>query len=300
MMEDNEVAKTFISTIIGEQIHELELVPQETARFLPEQKKARDTYIVCQIDFLAKLDTATGSETVTVEVLKSKKATDIIWFRQYFDTRYRVENSGCEESGKIGARQIYSIYILLDDKLGVGNVPVIEINHKAKDGTANRELLDVCSEFIDSCHGRSWIVQVPELKKPRRNEIETLLSIFDRSYRVFFSGQIVNVPQIDFLEKFSPVLQRLLQALEIPEIIHQMNAEDDYIGYIRNVESSRAAKELIILKNKRETEKNEKTVKERSRIIEEKDRLIEKMSSDIAEIKRLMLLLNLKNSNTEN
>ncbi|MDR0697864.1 MAG: hypothetical protein LBG28_01385 [Tannerella sp.] len=40
------------------------------------------------------------------------------------------------------------------------------------------------NEFAESLHHRSRIVQVPELKGRRRNDLEILLSIFDQANRM--------------------------------------------------------------------------------------------------------------------
>ncbi|MDR2466241.1 MAG: hypothetical protein LBD35_02510 [Prevotellaceae bacterium] len=291
MMEDEDTAKAFISAIINEQIRELKPAPPV--------EKANKTYAICQLDFLAKLDTAAGGKTVKVEVLKTQFSTNIMWFRRYPDIlpdmRYPDENNGSEESGKVEARQIYCIYILLGNlfgyKSGVKDIPVIEVSRKTTNGTTNgttnESQLDECNDFIDGCHCRSWIVQIPELKKPRRNELETMLCIFDRNYRVFFSDQVMNVPLMSLSEKFSPISERLMQALETQEVINQMNAEEFYIESIRYSESILAEKELLVAKNNREIAERKKELMKKNK------KEIEEASREFAEIKQL--LLNMRN-----
>ncbi|MDR2423598.1 MAG: hypothetical protein LBD59_02600, partial [Prevotellaceae bacterium] len=93
MMEDNKVAKKFISTIISEQIEELEFAPQETVFTPYEKKEAAVNYTVCRLDFLAKINTASGCKTVIIEVQKAKMPTDIMRFRRYLGTQYQAANN---------------------------------------------------------------------------------------------------------------------------------------------------------------------------------------------------------------
>ena len=126
LSEDEKVAKKFISTIIGEQINEPEIIPRETTL---AHLKGKDGYVVgytvCSLDFLANIDTATGRETVIIELQKAKLPTDIMRFRRSLDERHRDERNDYEENGKITAKQIYCIFFI-DDKFGVGGVPVMK------------------------------------------------------------------------------------------------------------------------------------------------------------------------------
>jgi hypothetical protein len=278
MMEDNKVAKKFISTIIGEQIEELEFAPQEIAYPISEKKDATVNYTVCRLDFLARIDTASGCKTVIIEVQKAKMPTDIMRFRRYLGTQYQAANNSYEESGKIKARQIYCIFFL-GDKLGIDGVPVIEINHKAKDRTTNEELPDLHNEFIDSLHHRSWIVQVPELPQRRRNEIEILLSVFDQSHRFIDNHHILDISEMDFSEEFRPVIRRLQQALESPNIKNQMIAEDDYIECFK-------INEREIAKQRQSIEEKDKTIEEKDKTIEEKDKTIFAITQSLLELQQ--------------
>ena len=282
MMEDNKVAKKFISTIIGEQIEEMEYAPQEATVDLFDKKEAPMNYTVCRIDFLAKITTETGLKTVIIEVQKAKMPTDIMRFRRYLGAQYEAENNSYKEGRQTKARQIYCIFFL-GDKLGVDGVPVIEINHKAKDRTTNEELPDLHNEFIDSLHHRSWIVQVPELPQRRRNEIEILLSVFDQSYSTSVNSHILNILEMDFPEEFRPVIRRLQQALESQDIKNKMIAEDDLIEYLQDTERLVEEQKTKIEEKDKALEEKDKTIEEKDKVIEEKDKAIEEKDQVIEE-----------------
>jgi hypothetical protein len=113
------------------------------------------------------------------------------------------------------ARQIYCIF-LLGHAIGITEHPVIRVDYKAEDFVTKEEL--PCSnEFIQSLHHRSWIVQIEQLKRRRRNDLEKLLSIFDQENRTR-NEHILNVNEDDFPESFRSIIRRLRMASEIEDI----------------------------------------------------------------------------------
>ncbi|MDR1331725.1 MAG: hypothetical protein LBK07_06430, partial [Tannerella sp.] len=91
MMEDNRVAKAFLSAIIQEEVVELDFASQErTARIRTDgRKKAKPEtettqYTVCRFDFTARIALPDGRfKTVMIELQKAKLASDIMRFRRY-------------------------------------------------------------------------------------------------------------------------------------------------------------------------------------------------------------------------
>ena len=95
LMEDAKVAKLLISSIIGEEIEELEFRPQE---FSTDIDKSRlegrtGTLTVYRLDFSAKIKSDEGSKNVIIEIQKAKFATDIMRFRTYLGNQYSDSNS---------------------------------------------------------------------------------------------------------------------------------------------------------------------------------------------------------------
>ncbi len=91
-MEDNRVAKLFLSAITGLDIVTLTFLPQELSTEKKEDgKKARKKNIISaldlsiyRLDFSAQVKEANGTETVIIlEIQKSKFANEGMRFRKY-------------------------------------------------------------------------------------------------------------------------------------------------------------------------------------------------------------------------
>jgi hypothetical protein len=272
MMEDNKVAKSFLSAIIDEQIIELDFSAQERTTQVQKTKKRQDdeeeddsVLTVCRVDFAAKILTSLGYKTVTIELQKAKLSSDIMRFRRYLGVHYQdKENSYDEDREK--ARQIYCIF-LLDYGMDLPERPVLEVYYRMRDVTT-REKFDESNKFVVSLHHRSWIVQIRQLKSHRRNDLEKLLSIFDQDNRTS-NQHIMNVSEDDFPEEYSHIIRRLRKAGESEKIKKEMELEDDIIEELR--------------KNERKIEEQGKMIEEQGKVIEEKDKVIEKKDKVIGE-----------------
>ncbi|MDR1154964.1 MAG: hypothetical protein LBL04_09630, partial [Bacteroidales bacterium] len=134
MMEDEKVAKSFLSAIIEEEVQELDFSAQErTILKQPvqdEERKDGDTLCrtVCRLDFSAKISLPDGRfRTVAVEVQKAKLPTDIMRFRRYLGVHYHSRNNTYDDGKK--ARQIYCIFLLGYD-IGFPGHPVLQADSR--------------------------------------------------------------------------------------------------------------------------------------------------------------------------
>jgi hypothetical protein len=103
MMEDNRVAKAFLSVIIQEKVTELDFTAQEhTIRMPPKEdtepkKKPEGSGLnltVCRFDFSVRIATPEGEyKTVLIELQKAKLALDIMRFRRYPGLNYKNPNN---------------------------------------------------------------------------------------------------------------------------------------------------------------------------------------------------------------
>jgi len=277
MMEDNKVAKKFISAIIDEKVVELEFSPQEHVLTIDPN---RQNYTVYHLDFSAKIETDAGHHSVIIEVQKAKLPTDIMRFRSYLGGQYQNSSNSYEDSsGKQRALQIYCIFFL-GQGLGIKGVPVLEVNHHTIDRTTKKEVAGDKNEFIEGLHHRSWIIQIPELSKRRRNDLEKLLGVFDQSNRTS-DQHILNVSAEDFPEDYRPVIRRLQQAAENEAMKGTMIAEDYFLENFK-------INERIIAHQTKELLEKEKTLSEKEKALSEKDIVISEKDKEIAELKRLL------------
>jgi hypothetical protein len=241
MMEDNDVARRFISTIIGEEVIELTFAPQE---YVNQKKKKKDTsekdWNYYRLDFMARIRTNERLKAVMIEVQKISVGTDIIRFRRYLGGQYQnqIQTDGDDET----AIPIYCIFVI-GDGIGVEGIPVLKINPDVENAATGRKVQTGYNEFIESLHHRSWIVQVPELKNRSDNEMETLLSIFDQTKRAETDRFKIKVQQELFPEKCRPIIRRLKVAASDDEVSNAMQAQDDFLKDLRK---ERAEKEIAI------------------------------------------------------
>jgi hypothetical protein len=268
MMEDNTVAKLVVSSIIGEEVLELEPKPQERTREKLQIGSDDSSLTVYRLDFSAKIKVPDGQKLVHIEMQKASLPTDIPRFRRYLGEQYiDPDNNINTTNGTVGL-QIYCIYFLGKD-LGIKSVPVLKINSNVED-VATSEIIETKSDFIDSLHHKSWVVQINCLKDRRRNELEQLLAVFDQS-NITKDWHILNVSEEDFPEKFRLIIRRLKSAASDSKVKKQMKVEDEFVRYLQD---------CIRVERDKAIEEKDKEIEEQKKEIEEKDK-------EIAELKRL-------------
>jgi hypothetical protein len=97
LMEDNKVAKLFLSAVTGLDIRSLDFLPQELVA--DKKKSQKKTFLtalnlsIYRLDFSAKISEADGSEKVIIiEIQKSKFTHENMRFRKYLGKQYMNEN----------------------------------------------------------------------------------------------------------------------------------------------------------------------------------------------------------------
>jgi hypothetical protein len=285
MMEDNRVARAFISAIIQEEVTELDFTAKEqTVRLNRDAEPDPEIpqYTVCRFDFTARIAlSAGGYKTVLIELQKAKYATDIMRFRRYLGRHYQDTGNTWGDKDNPKARQIYCIFLLGYD-VDVPGCPVIRVDACAKDVTTNQKV-EASSEFIESLHHRSWIVQIKELKQRRRSDLEKLLSIFDQANRTQ-SHYILNINANDFPEAYRPIIDRLIRATVSEDIQMEMENEDDYYTEIRNRERLIVEQRVALAEQRKALGEKEKMIGEKEKALGEKDKVIEELKKQLADI----------------
>jgi hypothetical protein len=293
MMEDNRVAKAFLSAIIQEKVTELDFAAQEHTVRVPPKKESEPekkpegsglNLTVCRFDFSARIATPEGSfKTVLIELQKAKLASDIMRFRRYLGLNYKNPNNAYGEGNDRKACQIYCIF-LLGCGIGFPESPVIRVDSTVKDVTTDQPLYGP-NEFVDSLHHRSWIVQTEQLKSRRRTDLEKLLSIFDQENRTK-DHHILNVDEDDFPEEYRSVIRRLRMAFESEDIQIEMEMEDDYLEELRDREREIAQKEKALEEQGKALKEKEKALEEQGKALKEKDKVLEEQRRLIEELRK--------------
>jgi septal ring factor EnvC (AmiA/AmiB activator) len=219
---------------------------------------------------------------------KASLPNDIIRFRRYLGEQYTDPSNTVSTPDGIKGLQIYCLYFL-GQGLGIHDAPVLEINPNVKD-VATSKIITEKSDFIESLHHKTWIIQINCLKERRRNELEQLLSVFDQS-NITADWHILNIKEDDLPEKFRPIIRRLKSAASNSAVKRQMKAEDEFIRYLKDC--IRVARDKALEKNKKSLIEKEKTIEEKNKSLAEKDRSLaekdkenENLKNELEKLKR--------------
>jgi hypothetical protein len=275
LMEDSKVAKLLIGSIIGAEVLELEFRPKSfTTSVHLDPLSIKPTFTIYHLDFSAKIKTPEEEKLVIIEVQKAKLATDILRFRQYLGKQYSdkknvytVETQ--DGSNKTLALPIISIYFLGHSLESIHDIPVIHVNRKYIDAYSKAEITQK-DYFIKCLSHDSYVISIQDLKTRRRNELEILLSVFDQSNQTE-DQHILNVREEDFPEQFRSIIRRLQEAVEVPEIRDNMEAEDTYLDAFEDQERRAIAAEKIAQEERKKAqEERKKAQEERKKAQEER------------------------------
>ncbi|MBF0408180.1 MAG: hypothetical protein HQM10_12555 [Candidatus Riflebacteria bacterium] len=289
LLNDKKIAKIILSTMLDKEIAELEIKPTETP--IPDDNMPVK-YSVFRLDFAAKIKAEDGTLTsVIIEMQKAKLPNDILRFRRYIastyqstDNTYKVKsqktNKNTVEKAKTIAKSrtvgipIYPVYIL-GHLLENANFPVIRVDRNYIN-VATGETIKETNEFIEGISHNALIIQLPALKKNRRNSLEKLLTLFDPSF-ITDDRHLLDINEKDVPEKYKVVFRRLLQAAQTPAIKKMMDQEDEYLDSLIDLEHAIAeAKQEIAEKDITIAEKDN-AIAEKDNAIAEKDKLIAEM-----------------------
>ena len=242
LLDDNRVARLFLSTLIGQEIVELSFRPTEH-RVDVEQRSVT----VFRMDFSARIVLPGGKENlVIIEIQKAKYATDIMRFRKYLGQQYLSnQNSYITHNGEVRALPILSIY-LLGHSLENTDIPVIRVVRQYLDA-AGQTTHSGREEFIESLTHDSIIVQIPHLNHRRQNDLECLLGIFDQSQKDPIDAHTLSIREEDYPEKFQGIIRRLMKAISEPNVRETMEVEDDYLEELEDMERMIAEKDAVIV-----------------------------------------------------
>jgi hypothetical protein len=277
LMEDNDVAKTIISAIIEEDIDELDFLPQE--RILTLEKQPLTVY---RLDFSAKIKTNQGNyKHVIIEIQKAKLPSDIMRFRRYLGEQYRKKDnvyiSVHNDKSIKKAMPILTIYFL-GHRLHTLKAPVIKVKRDCIDIRTGSALIGK-EDFIESLTHDSFIIQIPELSKEKRTELESILSVFDQRYIADDSRHTLVMNEKEYPKKYHAIIRRLQRAISDPEMKDRMDIEDEIIEDLQTMERDIAEKEKVI-------KEKDVMINEKDGVIKEKDRVIEELKSTLSQISK--------------
>ncbi len=243
LLEDQTSAVLLLSSIIGESIESLEFLPQENIVQL--ERRALTVY---RLDFAAKIKTEQGYKQVLIEVQKAKLPSDVMRFRRYLGEQYAkksntylIEYNGIQQKIPL---PIISIYFL-GYSLEKIKTPIIKVNRRYYD-LVNQEEIQQTEAFIESLTHDSYVIQIAELHQAHRNELEQLLLIFAQHQQLATDEHILEIDEQSYPEKYRPLMRRLQQAAQEPDVRKTMDAEDEILQDLQAMEQVIADKDQLL------------------------------------------------------
>jgi hypothetical protein len=191
LMENQRIAKFFLSTILEQQIEEITVLPKKfTYKLDPtkiskeekEKKGKKNTdeyYFMLSLDFMATVLTDKGDRRkILIELRKPWYVPEVIRFRKSFEQYVRKEAI----DGKT-ILPIKAIYIL-GNNLAEIDCPFIKGGHTYID-MINKKPIDTKSKFMECLTPDSYVIQARRITDVRyTTNLDKLLSIFEQKYFV--------------------------------------------------------------------------------------------------------------------
>lgn len=221
LLEDTEIARELLSTILGVNISDLQVKPQETL-VLGEKGEIK----IFHLDFKAVIELGEGKQkTVLIELQKAKKSYDILRFRKYLGENYSKEEVRKNRKGELEsyAIEIVTIYILGFKLEGV-EVPVLKVSRKYEDAITHEEVVAE-NEFIQKLTHESYTIQIPRLQHNQRNQLEEVLEVFSQE-NITDNLHTLNFSKTSKNPLVKKIVKRLSKAASDEKIQKTMDAED--------------------------------------------------------------------------
>ena len=102
----------------------------------------------------------------------------------------------------------------------------LSFSNTIRDFMTTRKVFTVKNDFIEGLTHDSYIIQTSRLKKRRRTELESILTVFDPD-NIEGSEHILNVDETGFPEKYREIIRRLRKAAESEDMREIMHVEDE-------------------------------------------------------------------------
>ena len=222
LLEDADIARDLLSTILGEEVVHLEFKPQETSTESSEGIK------ILRLDFKAIIKKKDGTLfKVLIELQKSKQVFDVMRFRRYLGDNYRKEDQLVEKDGTILFRPLPIITIYFLGFL-LNNVPsgVIKVKRQYVDAVTE-EILGVKDDFVELLTHDSYMIQVGRLPKESRGKLDRVMQIFSPMYENKADKHLVDFQGDIYDPLVLRMVERLSRAIACDEYRDKMDVEDE-------------------------------------------------------------------------
>ncbi len=290
LLEDLEIAKELLSTILGEEITYLEVKPQETAMEISPDGSVR----IIRFDFKATIESPNNElKKVLIELQKLKKALDVMRFRRYLGENYSKEDDVILGDGTMTKMPlpIVTIYIL-GFALTHLTRAVVKINREYKDMLTGEIIENVKEDFVELLTHDSYVIQVRLLPPVTKSKLERILQIFnpqfktDDKHKLNFTGDTKE----PIVQK---MLSRLQRAIADDEMRHKMDVEDEIERILeRESKKATAEKDVIIAEKEEIIAEKQQALVQKEEIIAEKEEIIAEKDAELEALRQIIASMN--------
>jgi len=279
LMENERVAKFFISTMLDEEVISLTLRPQEFTYF----DEDRIPIAIFRLDFLATIKTKEKEDKkVLIEIQKSRNETDLMRFRNYLAEQYKKEDI---VAGVATVLPITTIYIL-GFKLYNIESACVKVRRRYHD-LINDTIIDEKNEFIEKLTHDSFVVQVKRITGKYKSRLDKLLSVFEQDNFVDDKGvvkEFIHETDVEEVKIMTDILHHTgtdpAERKQIEDEQEAWRTIDEYTdGKLKSIKIEVEAKNKIIKETKEDLKKIQEALKQ-------KDNEMEKMMKEIEDLKR--------------
>ncbi len=274
LLEDLTIAKKLISVIIGEEVLELEVRPQEQTT--PSNKFLLTVF---RLDFKAIIKTANGEQKkVLIELQKSNHAYDVMRFRHYLGSNYSVSDVVNGEEVVLPILPIYFLGFPLSIKHAV-----LKIGRQYQD-ISSGEILDEKDSFIEKLTHDAYVVQITRLTSEMQTKIDRILSIFNQKFLFNEENKwLLSYQENVEDEDLKLFLKRLSLAAETTEVQQQIRVEEIFD---KSMDSLLREKEAVIEQKEAVIEQKEAVIEQKEAVIEQKEAVIEQKDLELEALRK--------------
>jgi hypothetical protein len=302
LMEDLDIARDFLSLIIGEEIISLIVKPQESIVEVSNGMR------VFRYDFKAVIKQSDGShKKILIELQKAKVLLDVTRFRQYLGDNYSKDDQVLNDAtGKIEGQSLPIITIyFLGFKLAYIPTAALKVGRNYIDLLTGQVFLPIEKEqFVEQLTHDCYMIQLPRLKTTMKTRLERVLQLFNQIYKLQTDSHKLNY-EADPKEHDALVekmMARLTRAVASDEVRLKMRIEDElertYHKDMRAKDEIIEEKDHIIEKKDQQiahlVAKTEQTAREMTQLQEQNQKaaaLQEQTTREMAEMREQMALL---------
>ncbi|MFW5759540.1 MAG: hypothetical protein ACOCXH_01010 [Cyclobacteriaceae bacterium] len=253
LMQNERIAKKVLTIILDQEIHDLQLRPQETT-YADDEKRLN----YFRLDFKAIISDENGEKKkVLIELQKSKLVTDMIRFRRYLGANYMKADLQVEDA-KVAYAEVYPIITVYILGYNLEEIPylAVNVNHQVIDAVS-KQPVEVKSDFIDHLNHRSHILQVRRLPEERKTRLEKFMLFFNQAWCIE-EKFIIDLKEDEILPEFADIAKHLREPLMDEELRRQLELEEEFdFNWIYKEQQEARYRELLVEKAKVEKEKTE-------------------------------------------